>query len=173
MRAVSTTRKTECVINEPANLTTGRILKGNTTFFTRCELFIITLVEPLTISLKVFQTAMAAVSHTTKGTFPFGAALNPTPKTNHNMKIVIIGLMKVQKMPSMEPTCCVIMSLFAISKIRNLRWYKVRRKLPKPVNINMTLFVIYPWFSIQIIKHESYFFSKKSFTLLYISSEFP
>lgn len=91
-------------MNELTNLTTGNILRGKTTFFTKCELPIITPVEPFMISEKVFHIAIAAVSQTTKGTFPFGAALNPMLKTSHRMNIMTRGLMKVQKNPRTEPT---------------------------------------------------------------------
>ena len=121
MRTNSIPRKTAWVINEPTSFTTGSMLKGKTTFLTRCALLIITPVEPLIISEKVFQIAIAAVIQTTKGTLPFGADLNPILNTSHMMKIMISGLIKVQKKPSNEPTCWVDMSRLAISMIRNLR----------------------------------------------------
>jgi len=77
-----------------------------------------TFAEPEIASAKVFQIAIPAVNQMTKGISPFGAALKPTPKTSHRIKIIITGFKKVQKKPRIEPTCWVEMSRFAMSKTR-------------------------------------------------------
>ncbi len=113
---------------------------------------IITPVDPLTISVNVLQMAIAAVSQTTKGTLFFGAVLNPTLKTSHKMKIMTRGLMKVQKKPSIEPTCWVAMSRFAISTIKNLRRNSVSTKSIKPLNSAVIVCFIQNLFSKRILK---------------------
>ena len=127
-------RKIRCVMNELASLTTGKMLRGKTTFFTKWGLLIIILVEPLTVSAKVIHMAIPAVSQTTKGIPHLGTVLIPMLNTSHKMNIIISGLMKVQKKPSMEPTCWVKMSRLAISRIKNFLLDNIAIKTRKSLN---------------------------------------
>ena len=131
---ISRSKKIEWVTNEPASLTTGRILKWKTTFFTRCGLLTITPVERLMTSVKVFHMAIPAVRKTTNGTFPEGLTLNPILKTNHKMDIMTKGLMNAQKKPRKEPIYRVEISRLVISMIKNLCLYNASMKNTKLLN---------------------------------------
>ena len=109
---------------------------------TRWVFLMMTLVEPLIISAKVFHIAMPAVSQTTNGTFPFGADLKPTLKTTQRMNIITRGFMKVQKKPNREPTYCWVILRFAISAIRYRRWNNVRIKSIDPRRRKMSLLIM-------------------------------
>ena len=60
-------------------------------------------------------------------------------ETNHKINIMMRGLTKVQKKPSIDPTYWVVMSLLAISKINDLRRYKMATNSINPLN-NETVF---------------------------------